>query len=137
MASKRYVRPMRHRKRTKSSWPRDFGRGKVYEVIGKDVLVNEELLILRTGPDEDNYELVYPDETFFQLETMKDIQQLDRDGCGEVVRGSELFKAMQSFTSKDFDDFLYHSEITDVGNTRGGGTLICKGKGGFKHGRRR
>ena len=56
------VKPLRRLKRRESSWTKDFGFGQKYEVIGSDRLDGERLLVLKTGKEEYDYQLVYPDE---------------------------------------------------------------------------
>ena len=56
------VKPLRSKKRERSDWPSWFGGGRTYRVIGKDKLNGEELLVLKTGKREDDYQLVYPNE---------------------------------------------------------------------------
>ena len=55
------VRPLAGKRRLGSYWPKGFA-GKKYHVIGVDELDGERVLKLRTGPNAEDYRLVYPTE---------------------------------------------------------------------------
>jgi len=60
-----WVQPDRDLKRDESCWPVTFGYGEHYKVLDYDWVENEKVLVLKTGPREDNYEIVYVDEVKF------------------------------------------------------------------------
>ena len=55
------VKPLRSKKRPQSSWTKNL-KPIAYEVINYDELDGEKVLVLKTGDDDDNYEIVYTDE---------------------------------------------------------------------------
>ena len=55
------VKPLRRLKHS-GVWSDNFGYGKTYTIIDFDSLDSEEVLVLKTGNEQWEYMMVYPDE---------------------------------------------------------------------------
>ena len=55
------VKPLMRLKDKSSVWPKGFSN-KFYKVIGRDKLDGKEVLVLKTGKEEYEYQVVYPSE---------------------------------------------------------------------------